>query len=127
MSEKYVSVADLIEFCDSMSAVNDDSIVKSAYRYVRNYAIENAVEIQTEEDKMKNFKYKIMRLHITPNELMIDLYNEIFKTNIELKLCRSGRISRFKALTVVALGMIFPPCKIGKIVYVIDVIKGSLV
>ena len=48
---------------------------------------------------MNNFKYKIMRLHVTPNELMIDLYNEIYKTNIELKLCRSGRISRFKALT----------------------------
>lgn len=38
----------------------------------------------------EKMKYKIMRMHQNRNQLLIDLYNEYFGVNIELKFCCNG-------------------------------------
>lgn len=43
-------------------------------------------------------KYKIMRMFQSKNEIFLDLYNNIFNVNIELKFCCHGRSYEYKAL-----------------------------
>lgn len=43
-------------------------------------------------------KYKIMRMYRNRNEIFIDLYNNIFNVNIELKCCCHGRSYEYNTL-----------------------------
>lgn len=43
-------------------------------------------------------KYRIMRMFQDRNEIFIDLYNDIYNVNIELKFCCYGRSYEYKTL-----------------------------
>lgn len=43
-------------------------------------------------------KYKIMRLHVTPDRIHLDLYNQYFALNIELTFCCYHRSADYKTL-----------------------------
>lgn len=43
-------------------------------------------------------KYKIMRMYQDLNSIFLDLYNDVYNVNIELKFCCYGRSYEYKTL-----------------------------